>query len=808
MFSRVRQALCAAPLLATLMPVTVWADEAGRAGSDDSSDAAAPTNTSATDSGPIIVTARRRAEDLQRVPMAVSVVQGADLDRAYNVNTQGVTNLVPALNYSSANPRNTSFTIRGLGSSVVAVSQANDGLEPGVGFYVDQVYHARPATAAFDFSDIERIEVLRGPQGTLFGKNTTAGTISISSRMPTFDPEASQEFSYGERNFVQAKVAGSLPLIADTLALRVSGLITRRDGVIHNTRYDRDQNNIGNQAVRGQLLFKPSDALQLRVIADFANFENECCTQVHLRVGTSLRSAARQYPALAAGLNYTPPSFDPYDRVTDIDAALGVNTNEGGVSAIADWNLGGATVTSVSAWRFWNWDAANDRDYTGVNIQVTQHIPSRQDQYSQELRIASNGDGPFSYVGGLYYFQQKIVGEPISIYGPQAAYWLIGPSFTSGTTTVAVPANLLDGYGTDGRTSFTTKSYAAFGEANYAVTPRLIATAGLRYTYEKKFGSYDSPTFGGPELTGTAAQIAALTNARLSILRRQTYQASDKDGSLSGRANLSYRLKDGIMAYASYARGLKSGGINMSGLPLTSANLPALATAVVKPERNSTYEAGIKTQFLDNRVGFNLAGYYTQVRNFQATIVDSSQTVALRGYLSNIPEVVVKGIEADAIVRPIDGLTVRGSLAYAHGEYAEYPAGPCPLEVQTAATTACNLTGKRLVGLPRWVETISVDYTAPMTRSGSIVFHADTAWRSSYFGDPSLSKYTLIEGYNLTNASIGYRSDRGWEVSVFARNLLDANYIQNLTIQAGNSGLILGTPSDPRTFGVTFRAWQ
>jgi iron complex outermembrane receptor protein len=790
-------ALIAAPMLFAL------ATPQARGETADRSDSGAPSAAIA----PIIVTARRRAEDLEDVPVAVSVVQGGELDRSYTVNTQGLTNLAPTLNYSSANPRNTSFTIRGLGSSVVAVSQANDGLEPGVGFYVDQVYHARPATAAFDFTDIDRIEVLRGPQGTLFGKNTTAGAINITTRTPTFTPEATEELSYGEHNWLQVKASGSLPLVADTLALRVSGLVTRRDGVITNVRYGgHKQNDIGNQAVRGQLLFKHTDAFQLRVIADYANFDNECCTQVFLRVGTSLRPAARQYPALAAGLNYAPPSTNPYDRLTDIDAALGVQTNEGGVSAIADWNVGSATITSVSAWRFWNWDAANDRDYIGVPIQLTQHIPSRQDQFSQELRVASNGDAPLSYVAGLYYFRQKITGEPISIYGPAGAYWLIGP--TTGANNTPVPANLLDGYGQDGHTSFVTDSYAAFAELNYKLSDRLTVTGGLRYTHEDKHGDYSTFTFGGPVLTGTPAQIQALKNAQLSVLRGQTYSAENHDGSLSGRANVAYRFADAIMAYASFAHGYKSGGINMSGLPLDAQNNPVLSTAVVKPERNTTYEVGVKTRFLDNRVTFNLTGYYTKVHNFQATIVDSSQTVALRGYLANIPEVVVKGIEVDATVHPVEGLTLRGSLAYAHGEYTDYPAGPCPLELQGTATTACNLTGQPLVGLPRWVETLSADYSAPIIAGGSLVFHADTNWRSSYYGDPSLSQYTLIDGYNLTNASIGYRSEHGWEIDVFARNLFAADYIQNLTIQAGNSGLVLGTPSDPRVIGITLRAWQ
>ncbi len=284
----------------------------------------------------ITVTARRRAEDAQRIPGSLSVVGGALLDRSYTVNTQQLSQLVPTLNYSSANPRNTAFTIRGLGSSVVAVSQANDGLEPGVGFYVDQVYHARPATAAFDFSDISQVEVLRGPQGTLFGKNSTAGAINITTRAPTFKPEASEEISVGSFNFVQVRAAASGP-ISDTLAFRVSGVSTRRDGVIDNVRTGRDQNQIGNQAVRGQLLFKPSEMFQIKLSADFTNFQSNCCTQVYYRVATRdvARTATRQFAGptgLAAQFNYTPPSTNPYDRVTDIDAHLGVDTNEGGVA--------------------------------------------------------------------------------------------------------------------------------------------------------------------------------------------------------------------------------------------------------------------------------------------------------------------------------------------------------------------------------------------------------------------------------------------------------------------------------------------
>ncbi|TVV75495.1 TonB-dependent receptor [Sphingomonas solaris] len=743
----------------------------------------------------IIVTARRRAEDAQAVPGGLSVVGAALIDRSYTVNTSQLSQLVPSLNYSSANPRNTAFTIRGLGSSVVAVSQANDGLEPGVGFYVDQVYHARPATAAFDFTDIEQIEVLRGPQGTLFGKNSTAGAINITSRLPSFMPEMRGEVSFGSDNFLQAKASGSGP-ITDTLAFRISALSTRRDGVIRNLTVGRDQNTLGNQAVRGQLLYKPSEALQVRLIADFANFQNECCTQVYVRVAPTLKAAARQYPALAANLPggpYRPPSLNPYDRVTDIDAELGVSTSEGGVSGIVDWDFGGATLTSVTACRFWNWDAANDRDYTGIPIQVTQHIPSRQDQYSQELRVASNGDGPVSYVGGLYFFRQRITGRPISIYGPRGAYWLL-----------FADSNLLDGYGSDGRTDFRSDSYAAFGEANWRPLPGLTLTGGLRYTYEEKEGTYDTFTFGGPAVV-TAAQRAS----QRTILNGQSYAASDRNGDVTGRANISYALTDEVRGYVSYARGAKSGGINMSGLPLDNNGQPALNTAVVKPEKNTAWEVGLKTQLFDRRLTLNIDAFHTTVRDFQANVTDTGAAVALRTYLANIPEVRVKGIEADAIAQVTRDFQLRASGAYSRGRYVSYPNGPCPIERIGTGTSACDLSGRGLSGLPKWSVTLGADYAHPLDglgRDGAILLHVSSNTRSRTFGDPTASAFTIIGGYTIVNGSIGLRFAEGLEVAVFSRNLFDKNYIQNLTIQAGNSGLVLGTPNDPRTIGATLRA--
>lgn len=774
------------------LPISAYAQDASTP--DDSADA--PRDA-------IIVTARLREEDVQDIPAAMTVVGSDTLRNTYTVNTNGLTQLVPTLNYSSPNPRNTAFTIRGLGSSVVAISQANDGLEPGVGFYVDQVYHARPATAAFDFVDVERVEVLRGPQGTLFGKNTTAGAINITTKKPSFTTGGEAEISVGQQGFVQAKAAGTGTLVPDLIAFRLSGSVTRRDGVIYNTRYDKYQNDIHNDAIRGQLLITPAPNLSFRVIADFAQFKNECCTQVFVRAAPTKKPVGQQYAALAAnvpvafGGAYTPPSFNPYDRVTDIDASLGVNTNEGGVSTTADWNLGRATVTSVSAWRFWNWDAANDRDYTGVPIQITQHIPSRQDQFSQELRIASNGRSTLEYVAGLYFFRQKITGNPISIYGPAATYWLLAPSNTRTSA-------LLDGYQSSGRTNFRTNSYGVFGEVTWRPLDGLAVTGGIRYTQEDKDGYYRQSTFGG------VAPTAALQTDQQSILRAQTYSAHSNNGSASGRVNISYDITPGIMAYASYARGQKSGGINMSGLPVNNLNQAVLTTAVIRPEKNTTIEGGFKTSLFGGAMTVNVNGYYVKVRDFQANVVDNSATVALRSYLANIPEVTVKGAEFDGSLRIGQRLTLRAAGSYADGRYERYPSGPCPIEETGTGTASCSLTGKGLPGLPKWSGSAGGEYAAPVpvgSIDGSIFLRGDVFARTRIFGDATDSAYTVIPGYAIVNASIGYRTPT-WEVALFARNLFDKDYLQNVTVQAGNSGLIVGTPSDPRMIGVTFRIHQ
>lgn len=741
----------------------------------------------------VLVTARHRREDAQTVPISMSIIDGDALDASNTISLSQLTELVPALNYSSPNPRNTALTIRGLGSSVVAVAQANDGLEPGVGFYVDQVYHARPATAAFDFLDLERVEILRGPQGTLFGKNTTAGALNISTRAPSFTPEFKAELTTGNLGYRQARLSVTGPLLNDRLAGRLSIVMADREGVLKNVTTGRKDNDVDNKAIRAQLLYQSDDSFSLRLAGDYYAIDTRCCTQVYHSVGATLKPRGQQYPAMAAGQNYAPPSLDPFDRVTDIDADLKVMSHEGGVSAIAAWSLDNMLLTSVSAWRFWKWDAANDRDYTGLGIQTVQGIPSRQDQYSQELRLSSTDEGVVDHTVGLYFFTQAIAAKPATAYGPLASYWLLGAT---------APSNLLDGYRSDGKTHFQSDSYAAFGELTWHAAANLDVSVGLRYTYEEKEGDYQADVSGG--LTNP---VAAQLRQKNSILRAQSYSAEDTDGSLSGRVNIAWRYSDQAMPYLTVARAQKSGGINMSGLPLQPDNLPALTTAVINPEKSTTTELGIKAQSFDGRIQLNADIFDTRVQAFQANVVDTGPG-ALRGYLANIDEVRVKGIEVDGSVALIDALTLRFSVARAKGGYASYQNGPCPLELTGTAISVCDLSGKPLASLPTLVLSGGFEYVHPaqlLGLAGNLYLRSDFTRRDDTNVQSSISDYTWIDGYSLVNTSVGFMQGDIWNLSLWMRNVLNEEYMQTLTVQAGNSGLIVGLPSDPATYGLTLK---
>jgi iron complex outermembrane recepter protein len=744
----------------------------------------------------VLVTARRREENAQEVPVALSVIGIQQIEATGSYNVAQLTQLTPSVQFFSSNPRNTAITIRGLGTSF---GLTNDGLEPGVGLYIDQVYMSRPAAATFDLIDIDRVEVLRGPQGTLFGKNTTAGAINVSIQQPTFERLVQAEVSAGNYGFYQGKATISGPLAGNVLAGRLSVSGTLRDGMVHNVTIGKDVNDQNDFGARAQLLYRPDESFSLRIAADYNRQQTMCCAQGFVRIGTTLKPAAQQFLALATAAGYAPASLDAFDRKIDTNSAAKANQVIGGISAIADWDFGPATLTSVTAWRSWNWDPASDRDFTKLSIQTKSQNPDNQNQYSQEFRVASNGKQTVDYVAGVFAFRQNIDATPVSEYGADATRWLLTP--------LTLPANLLDGYRSDAIAHSETKSYAGFAQATWNITDQLHFTPGLRYTYEDKSGSYSQVASGGNPRAGAnnAGDVAKL----LSIVRPQAYSAHFTDDSISGQANLSYDVTPDTMVYGTFSKGHKSGGINLAGIPVDANNNPVVTTAVIKPENVTSYELGVKNEFFARQLTLNLAAFDTEVTDYQVNVVDSGPG-ALRGYLANIPKVRSQGIELDSAFVLGENLSGYVSSAFTEGKYVRFANGPCPLERIGASTTACDLSGRPLAGLSKWVVSGGAEYHIPVTTSmldGMAYIGMDANYRSSTYSDASDSQYLKIGAYALVNLRAGFLFSNGWEAFIWAKNLFDRHDFQYLSAQPGNSGAVFGVLGDPRTVGVTIR-WR
>src|SRR4029078_675678 len=352
----------------------------------------------------VVITSRRRREVLQDVPIPISVIGGKQIEDAGAFNVNRVKEFVPSVQLYTSNPRNTGINIRGLGSPF---GLTNDGLDPGVGFYVDGVYYARPAAATFDFVDVERIEVLRGPQGTLFGKNTAQGAFNITTRKPSFRPGAALEVSYGNYGYIQAKASATGPL-GKKVAARFSFSGTHRDGEISHVSTGKKVNDLNNVGARAQFLYKPTDNTTITLAGDINRQRPDGYAQVVAGVVQTQRAAYRQFNAIISDLNYTLPSLNAYDRVIDHDTSCRSGNDLGGAYLNVDMKMGPGTLTSTTAWRYWNWDPSNDRDFTGLKALSKSQNPSRQRHWSQEVRYAGEISTRVSGVVGLFLIDQEV----------------------------------------------------------------------------------------------------------------------------------------------------------------------------------------------------------------------------------------------------------------------------------------------------------------------------------------------------------------------------------------------------------------
>ena len=826
MHSFVRSGLLAATAIVTtgVFTTAAFADETAQAPAPAPAEAAPQAIDNDSRGEVIIVTARRRQETAQAVPLAISVIRADSIESTGNFNVVKLQQLAPTLQVYTSNPRNTSVNIRGLG---VPFGLTSDGFEQGVGIYVDDVYNSRVAAATFDFLDVAQVEVLRGPQGTLYGKNTTAGAINITTNQPTFTYEGRAELTIGNLALKQAKAAVSGPL-SDTVAVRLAGAVTSRRGTIYNVTSKQWINSQDNIGLRGQLLFKPNSDLSITLSGDYSVQNPICCGTLFVRTGLTQRALSRQYDALVASLNaanpgrnYAVPSRNPYDRLTDIDAPLQAGNKIGGASAKVKWDLGAGSLTSVSAWRFWDWKPQNDRDFSGLSIVSASNNPSQQDQYSQELRYNYSGT-KVDFVVGAFGFYQRIDTQGLEQQGSDASRWSL-------TGTQAADPGILSGLTANNTQWLKSTSAALYGQVSYKLTDALSVQPGVRLNYDKKSGFYQRVvrTGAGQVISCSPAPVSGSTlAAQCGVYQPQLSTPSVSDWNFSYDFNVNYKVARDVLVYATYAKSFKTVGINQNGLPLNADNTVNFDAGTVKPESVNHFEIGLKSQFWGRRATFNLSAFRTDIKNFQAT-VNGGQFGTVRGYLANAEKVRSQGIEADLKVVASDRFTAYANAAYTDAKYKSFTNAPCPPELSGGTLYAagvtpdltkagipgslsprqCDISGQGLPGVSKWAFSYGAEANLPahlLDKDGQVYVGVDGNYRSDWQSNASPSVYTKVEGYALTNFRLGFRAE-GLDIYGWVRNAFNVDYLELLQVAPGNTGLIAGQTGDPRTFGGTVK---
>lgn len=741
----------------------------------------------------VVISSRRRDETAQDVPIPISVIGGKLVTDAGAFNVNRLKELVPTVQLYSSNPRNTTLNVRGLGSTF---GLTNDGIDPGVGFYVDGVYYARPAATTLDFIDIERIEVLRGPQGTLFGKNTTAGAFNIVTNAPSFKPGAIFEVSYGNYGYIQAKTSLTGP-IGKKFAGRLSFSGTQRDGLIYNTRTQKYINDLNNLGLRGQLLYNVSDDVKITFTGDVSSQNPDGYAQVVAGVVTTQRAAYRQFKQIIADLDYKLPSENPFDRIVDHDSPWRSGNELGGLSANVDAKIGKGTLTSTTAWRYWNWDPLNDRDFTGLPVLSKSQATSRHTQFTQEVRYAGDISSRLSGVIGAFYISQDLKTDPVHIEESGAAQWRFSQSSTSNLWKTP---GLLDGYGIKTTSRLQTTGAAVFGQLDWAITEKLHVLPGLRFNYDKKDVDYDRKTYGGLQTTD-----AALLAIKRGIYTDQAFKANVEENNFSGQLTLSYQASKRFNSFVTYSNSYKPVGVNLGGLP-TANGATLIELARVKPEYVTHYEIGIKTSPTENST-LNIVFHNTDIKDYQ-TNVQTAEVGVNRGYLANAEKVRVRGLEVDGNVRLSKAFYVYGAVAYTDGNYISFKNAPVPLEETGAANAFKDISGGRLPGISKWAGSLGGELSFAgklINEEGKFFVALDSYYRSEFSSSPSPSKYLNIDGYTLINGRLGFRANDGLSIFVWARNLLNKDYFEQLLPAAGNAGHYAAVLGDPRTYGVTLR---
>ena len=788
----------------------------------------------------IIVTASKRTATLQDTPISVSVTGKSQIEQSQIRDLKDLQTLVPSLRVNQLqSSANTNFIIRGFGNGA-----NNAGIEPSVGVFIDGVYRSRSAAQIGDLPNLERIEVLRGPQSTLFGKNASAGIISIVTREPQFELGGNAEVSYGNYNAIIVKGGVTGP-IGDKIAVSLDGNYNKRDGYGFDVGLNQKTNERDRYGVRGSILFKPSEDLKIRLIADYDKIDENCCLTANIVDGPT-GNAVR-----AVGGRVISNQPFAYLAASNIPSSNKIENY--GLSGQLDWNLSDTlALTSITAYRRVETDTNQDSDFTSADLIGNNENQTSIKTFTQELRVASSFDGPLNFLIGGFYFNEKIGIDSNLLFGKDFKNYanaLSGGAYSSlePTLRALLPGTPAGTFGAQGQGVFESynyknEAYSIFGQVDFEPVEGLTLTAGGNYTHDKKQVASNvrsTDVFSGLDLVlaGTRAGVPAAlatnpaANPFLGLRGLQfippflnfpnaVEDGRTNDSKFTYTLRAAYKLNSNLSTYATYATGFKASSFNLSRdsrptpanfIPGSPAQSPAPGASPIRtaglavtnlttgtrfadPENATVYEVGLKGQF--DGFGFNLALFKQSLKGFQGNIFTGTGFV-----LGNAEKQSTTGIELDATMSPIKNFTITTNFTYLNPKFDSFTGGTA-LVAGSFATVPTDLTGKRPAGIPEFAYTIGATYSAELNDTMKAIFHVD------YFGS---SPVLIAQGLNFKreeqslNASITLAVTRGLEVSIWGRNIADSQFITTLFPGVAQAGSLQGYPSQPRTYGGLIR---
>lgn len=778
--------------------------------------AAAPDGANedeATTLDKIVVTAQKREEALQDVPITLTVLPEQLLQDSGVRDIKNLQNLVPGMNViSTGSEASTAIRIRGVGTT-----GDNPGLESSVGVVIDGVYRPRSGVGFGDLGELERIEVLKGPQGTLFGKNTSAGVVNIITRRPSYSQSAEAELTVG--NYGAIGVAGSYnDAISDSAAFRIYATKRKRDGFldVHNgegPRIETDDNDQNVQSVRAQLLLEPTDNLDINIIGDFASREENCCGAVsYIRGGT-----APILDALVGGDAVSATPADPYARIAYENRSSRQDIKDKGISAEINWQtpwLNGATLTSITSKRDWKVMGGADSEFSSADI-IHRDFDKNSVQFktfTQEFRLAGSTDNLDWMVGYFHANEDMVRQDSVSMGKDYYPYWSLRFGLPAGTISAltGLTNEQLSGVGYVDNYKHEATSDALFGNFTFKVTDALNLTAGVRYTNEKKEldSVYTNPNGGlgclaalQPGFPASLIGIMCLPNSNILHNGRVTHQERDEK-EWSGTLKADYRWNEHAMTFVSAARGYKAGGFNLDRVQ-SATGLNDSSTGIVPSDDTSfegefvdSFELGAKTTWMDGNLLVNAALFHETFTDYQMnTFLGLGYTVL------SLDELVSQGIDTEVLWQASKGLLVQGGVTYNDARFADELAGAA----FAPGGDFAKLPGTRVPLAPYWSATMALTYERSLGSSLDGNFHIGAKYVSptNTGADKDAEKYQ--GGYTVVNARLGIAGKGNrWAVELWGENLTDAEYAQVIFDAPFQTGwdAFLGAP---RTYGVTFR---